>query len=228
MCIYIERGRSKLSANKYSSTCTLFPTIAHIYVTSKVLKRGALQHTHPHSYKHDNVSKPHPYERTQVVKHAHINSLMHDRPDWRRRAVPIKLYGDGVPVTGVGKSWSKTMATYTFSSLVATGKTHEIVFLVWACMTLLANDSVTPAFDTKSRFWKKIIWSLRACYNGCFPHSDSDGRVYDPTSPAGRRAGDPLCGGFFFIVFALTGDLEWFYKDRAHHTDRASAHTLYN
>jgi hypothetical protein len=90
------------------------------------------------------------------VKHAHINSLMHDRPDWRRRAVPIKLYGDGVPVTGVGKSWSKTMATYTFSSLVATGKTHEIVFLVWACMTLLANDSVTPAFDTKSRFCKKL------------------------------------------------------------------------
>ena len=30
-----------------------------------------------------------------------------NRRDWKRRAIPLVLHGDGVPLTGIGKSWSK-------------------------------------------------------------------------------------------------------------------------
>ena len=34
------------------------------------------------------------------------------RKDWKRRAIPLVLHGDGVPLTGIGKSWSKLMDVF--------------------------------------------------------------------------------------------------------------------
>ena len=45
-----------------------------------------------------------------------------------RKTVPLKLFGDGVAVTGVSKSWGKSVDAFLMSSLVSTGssKTNEV------------------------------------------------------------------------------------------------------
>ena len=40
--------------------------------------------------------------------------------------MPISLHGDGVPVTGVGRSWSKSYDALTWTSCVASGDTVSI------------------------------------------------------------------------------------------------------
>jgi len=55
------------------------------------------------------------------VRHPNFLRLAHllrHRPGWQRRAVPIKMHGDGCPITGVGKSWSKSEDFYSWSSIV--------------------------------------------------------------------------------------------------------------
>jgi len=47
-----------------------------------------------------------------------LEALVRHIPNWRRRAVPIKIHGDGCPVTGVGKSWCKSQQFYHWSSQV--------------------------------------------------------------------------------------------------------------
>ena len=40
--------------------------------------------------------------------------------------MPISLHGDGVPVTGVGRSWAKSYEALTWTSCVASGSTSSI------------------------------------------------------------------------------------------------------
>ena len=63
--------------------------------------------------------------------------LMVDHPmttvaNWEERAIPVSFHGDGVPVTGVAKSWGRTMIMYTVSSMVGRGTTLQTMLLVWA------------------------------------------------------------------------------------------------
>lgn len=125
------------------------------------------------------------WDRMDAVEHpnmAYVSDLLRDRPRWRERAVPIKIYGDGVPCTGVGKSWAKSMATYTCSSMVARGRTLDITFLIWAVMEGLIAKNLRPDLDTKKSFWKKLVHSLNACYHGEYLPYDEDGHEYDPDS----------------------------------------------
>ena len=43
-------------------------------------------------------------------------------PDYQHVAIPIAIHGDGVPVTGVGKSWSKSCDIYSWASLLGGGR----------------------------------------------------------------------------------------------------------
>ena len=46
-------------------------------------------------------------------------------PDYNTCAIPLSLHGDGVPITGVGKSWGKSMDVWSWCSLLASGRTIE-------------------------------------------------------------------------------------------------------
>ena len=60
------------------------------------------------------------------------------RRDWKRRAIPLVLHGDGVPLTGIGKSWSKLMGVFSVSSLLGRGSTRLKMFLIFAFLTSLS------------------------------------------------------------------------------------------
>ena len=100
-----------------------------------------------------------------------------DRGDWMAKAIPIKVYGDGLPITGVGKSWAKSANTYTVSSMVGFGKTPEIVFMIWSVVEKLVNKSMLSAMDTKRVFWKKLMHSLRALFEGEYLDFDENEKI---------------------------------------------------
>jgi hypothetical protein len=51
-----------------------------------------------------------------------------DRQGFEQFAVPLSIHGDGVPVTGVGKSWGKSVDVISWSSLLGTGATLDCSF----------------------------------------------------------------------------------------------------
>ena len=46
-------------------------------------------------------------------------------------AVPIAIHGDGVPVAGIGKSWSKSVDCWSWASMIAQGSTLDFTFLIY-------------------------------------------------------------------------------------------------
>ena len=127
--------------------------------------------------------------------------------NWKRRAVPISLHGDDVPVTGCGKVWSKSMRAISWCSMLGTGSTVNFNFLIFAVFTAITYGGFGPQ-NTNKRIFQIIAWSLYWLYLGMWPTSDVDG---DPIND--ERAGTPLAGldgdGFFGVLWGIKGDLEY-------------------
>jgi len=127
--------------------------------------------------------------------------------DWRRRAIPLSIHGDGTPVAGVGKAWARMMDTYSFCSLLARGTTLD--FTVWiysVFVSLLVGESMDHVM-------RVICWSFKALASGLWPEADPWGRRYADHSPGSldsRRAGTQLADGYCGIVWVVRGDLDYF------------------
>lgn len=66
------------------------------------------------------------------------NNPMLDVPNWKRLFVPLFMHGDGCPITGVGKSWGKSMDSFNWGSLLATGATKAVSLLICAVFHICA------------------------------------------------------------------------------------------
>ena len=63
--------------------------------------------------------------------------------------------------------------------------------------------------------WRILTWSLRALFDGKFPHRDHSGNLYPLGSSDHALAGSPLCEDskpLFGVVWGIKGDLDWFAK----------------
>ena len=58
-----------------------------------------------------------------------------------RRAIPISLHGDAVPVTGAGKSWSKSLDILSWSSMVGKGSTLQRNFIIWVVFVQMQSQT---------------------------------------------------------------------------------------
>jgi hypothetical protein len=65
------------------------------------------------------------------------NNPMLEVESWKTKFVPIFLHGDGAPVVGVGKSWGKSMDSFSWGSCVARGSTSIISILIFSCFLAL-------------------------------------------------------------------------------------------
>ena len=130
-------------------------------------------------------------------------SKVRARTNHRRLCVPVGFHGDGVTVLGVGKSWSKTCEAFSWSSMLSKGSTKFVNFLIYIifnqCRCIGADK------DSMKIFWKYLKWSFEAMWAGTWPSRDADGHPLDDP-----RAGQPLAGGHFAILWALKGDLDYF------------------
>ena len=133
---------------------------------------------------------------------------MKQAKDWKTKAVPITMHGDGVPVVGVGKPGTKSLEIVSWCSLFGTGSTVQFNFYSFS----IFKDSCSETFNgnTFARLWKIFSWSLYWLFRGVHPDRDYNGVKYDPTSPEGRIALDPLVSSEYFGVLAgIKGDLDW-------------------
>lgn len=128
------------------------------------------------------------------------------RPDHKTRCIPIALHGDGVPVAGVGKSWSKSMDAYSWASLLCTGSVSKYLFLIYALFPKLVL--CLPNQNSVDEFFRVLSWSLYWMFLGVWPKRDHKGAEYPRESVLGKRAGQPLAGGYYCVLWCLRGDLE--------------------
>ena len=135
-----------------------------------------------------------------------VNHPMTEIPGWKRKAIPIAIHGDKVPVTGVGKSWCKSMYILSWCSMLGRGSTLEMNFLILALMAALFTASGT----TKAQLWRGLHWSLKQLQNGKWADHDEYGQQYPRGSAEAKRANQNLCGedGFFGTLWGLKQDLE--------------------
>ena len=138
----------------------------------------------------------------------------HPRYDFKRFGVPLKLYGDGTPSTGVGKAWCKLVDAIICSSCLApSGKSwlsnYILTFMHEALMAFDANkDQITM-----DHFWKEIVWSIYWLYQGVHPDRGPDNVLYIPSDGEKYRIRrTPLAGGHFGVVWVLAGDLDYCHK----------------
>ena len=122
------------------------------------------------------------------------------RPRWRTHCVPLALHGDGVAVANIRGKSNKTVDVLSWTSLLGGGGTRASWFLIWMCFAHLAKK--TGLATTWRSFWRQLCRSLRALWAGVFPDVQVDG------SPE-PRAGRPLAGGYFAVLYCNKGDLEW-------------------
>ena len=85
---------------------------------------------------------------------------VHARRDWKRLAKPLVLHGDGVPLTGLGKSWSKVMDVFSISSLLGRGSTRLNVFLIVAFFYFAVRSSCWHYFFRSSFLTARMVIAL--------------------------------------------------------------------
>jgi hypothetical protein len=139
---------------------------------------------------------------------------MRDRPNWRNWNIPISFHGDGVPVTGCGKVWSKTMNIYSWNSLVGNGSTTQFNFYIYGIWKHLISHGA--ALPTMRSFFTILSWSLKWLHRGLWPDTDwNNAPLTNPIDVA--RAGTPLAGKpgafYFCTLWILRGDLEYLWQE---------------
>lgn len=120
----------------------------------------------------------------------------------KSKVVPIALHGDGLAVSGCGRSWAKSVDVYSWSSMLASGETAATNYMIYLMYpNLITNESLAA-------FWKVLCWSLYWLFVGKWPTRDPDGHAWPAGSDNARKAGQPLAGGYRATLFCLRADLE--------------------
>ena len=131
------------------------------------------------------------------------------RANYSNLAVPLSMHGDGTPITGVGKWWGKLANCYSWCSVLGHGSTLDLHFYIYSVMERL-ETKVAPG--TVNVIWQIIRWSLHWLALGKWPDRSWNGEVYPPGSADAERAGKDLANGFFGVLWALRGDLDYYSK----------------
>ena len=85
--------------------------------------------------------------------------------NYQSRAIPLSIHGDGVPVTGVGKTWGKSIDAFSWCSLLGVGLTIECNFLFGLSFRncVAARRSSIPKQD----FGGFLFGACRFCKRDC-------------------------------------------------------------
>ena len=103
--------------------------------------------------------------------------------------VPIRLFGDGVQVLGINKSWGKSAQAFLLAPLISTASSRNSQIL----LNLLWKKKVTR--ESELKWWRTLSWSFSALLEGKWPVLDASGDAIDRDTDAGRRSNSWLAGG---------------------------------
>jgi len=97
----------------------------------------------------------------------------------------------------------KSCEAYSWASLLSTGRTEVSNYIIW--INFKKENVLGLPRATMAKFWKVLRWSFEALYRGTWPSHDHDGQVLHDA-----KAGQPLAGGYYGVLWALRGDLDYF------------------
>ena len=135
------------------------------------------------------------------------------------RPLPMALHGDGVSVTGLGKTWQKGIDAYSISSILTFGDTDPCLSNLYVKRSGLYSSGSACTFpaatEAMDRFYRALKWSFEALATGRWPRSDYMGRRYPRGSWGAQRAGKRLAQKHTAVLFCCKGDLDHFCHGRA-------------
>ena len=122
---------------------------------------------------------------------------------WARKAVPLSVHGDAVPVIKAGKTGTRSLDAYSMAGVLAHGPTIRTKQLLFAMFTDQFDD------ETMEQIWVRICWSFHWLYMGEWPRVDWDMNDWtDDNADARDMAGEPLADGMCGVILCLKGDLD--------------------
>ena len=114
-----------------------------------------------------NTNKEHPAFSGSKIKHIELYDQL---------VVPLLLHGDDVPITGVGKGWCQSMTTFSWSSMIGTGTTKELMYLIFGVFEKLRAVDPNQELDTYGQFFTMLSWSFHWLLEGLWPDRDHTGK----------------------------------------------------
>ena len=124
---------------------------------------------------------------------------------YKGKYVPLAIHGDGVAISGCGRSWSRSIDVFSMSSVIGKGPTLLTNFLMYLYSAKFICKGL--GINSLSLFIKRLIWSLFWLAVGKWPKKDwNDVESKDP------RAGTDLAGGLCGVLWTIRADLDFLAK----------------
>ncbi len=136
---------------------------------------------------------------------------MHSSPDFHQKCLSLALHGDGVPVTGVGKTWSNSADIFSWASCLGRGATVASHFLIFFLFKSIC--AVSAGRSTTACFWRHLCWSMHWLFRGVWPDVDADGQSYKRGTPEFKRKLTKLADGYRGALWIVKGDLAYVAND---------------
>ena len=77
------------------------------------------------------------------------------KADWMRRAIPIVIHGDAVPVVKVGKPGTKSFDCLSWASLLSSGHTLKVKNLMFGLFE--ENKANSNGINTMDEVWRVLM-----------------------------------------------------------------------
>ena len=134
---------------------------------------------------------------------------------YQSKFIPLALHGDGVAVSGVGRSWSRSIDVWSFSSVIGRGMTILTNFIIFL---LFPNYICKSGVDSMGAWEKRMCWSFYWLAVGKWPTKYWNGSpIYSD------KAGTDLADGFRAVLWSLRSDLDFMKKGL--NLEAANSHT---
>ena len=130
---------------------------------------------------------------------------MRQADNWKQRAIPARLHGDGVPF---GKGRLASLDVVNVTSLLAIGAVLDIINLWFAFPKQILCKLAVDGYDTMSYFWQAAIWDLWTCLTGVFAHRDWLGKEIGPGHQRWGKVGEVM-GGLLLAMLQVGTDTDY-------------------
>lgn len=99
-------------------------------------------------------------------------------PQQLKYVIPLSLHGDEVPVTGIGKQWSRKMVNFSWHSLLSnTASVRDSQFFIWALFDKAGVHEQDDGYNTLWKFFEILAWSFEFLFLGIYPTHDVNGKA---------------------------------------------------
>ncbi|CAE8616927.1 unnamed protein product, partial [Polarella glacialis] len=130
---------------------------------------SAIYHKYPKTWRKSVLPSEHKLHEWWEHVEEHPQMLNHPiktRDQRARWGVPLAIHGDGVPITGIGKGWCKLMTMFTWSSLLGSGSTLDMLFWIWSVFDKLCIASSQGHVAYVGQLWVTAV-SIALDYMHC-------------------------------------------------------------